>query len=287
MAQPTIQNVLDAINMRHDSTENKIEQALQGMRGDIDDIREATQNNTYKLSELEKNIECLKQDRLKNNIKIAGLPDMKFEPKTLMYSLCNLLDIELLDDEFTAYHTRNGNFVIVQFDSYKKKSLLFKKVIEKRTIMTEELFDGTESNSQIYISDQLTPYFAKIFQLARVAKKDAKIHQVSSRGGKIRVKKTERALYEFIFSEYDLNEIINETTSTNTEIMNTSTLTNNHTETNNNKMNNNKSEATAKNNKKRRVDLNTSGNNNNKKSKIVAVRDNTPRNNKSKITTNK
>lgn len=50
--------------------------------------------------------------------------------------------------------------------------------------MTEELFDDTESNSQIYISDQLTPYFAKIFQLARVAKKKEKFikyHRVVER----------------------------------------------------------------------------------------------------------
>lgn len=251
------------------------------MRGDIDDIREATQNNTYKLSELEKNIECLKQDKLKNNIKIAGLPDMDFEPKTLIYSLFNLLDMELLDDEFNAYHTRNGNFVIVQFDSHKIKSQLFKKIIERRSIMTEELFDGIESNSQIYVSDHLTPYFAKLHQLARSAKKDGKLFQVSSRGGKIRVKKSEREFHKFIFSEYELNEILNEETNTNTG-MNTSTHTNNHrtTTTNNNKINNNKSDATTKNNNKRRADLNTSGYNKNKKSKKIAIKDNTPTNNK-------
>lgn len=51
MAQSTeLQQVLDAINKRHDTTESKIEQALKGIQGDINEIREATQNNTYKLS---------------------------------------------------------------------------------------------------------------------------------------------------------------------------------------------------------------------------------------------
>lgn len=276
MSQPTLQQVLDAINQRHDSTENKIEQALNSMQGDIDNIRETTQNNTHKLSELEKNIECLKQDSLKNNIKIAGLPDMKFDPKTLIYSIFNLLNIELLDDEFNAYHTRSGNFVIIQFDSHKKKSLLLKTIIEKKTtIMAEEIFDGIESNSQIYVSDQLTPYFAKIFQLARAAKRDRKIFQVSSRGGKIRVKKTEQDFYKFIFSEYELNEIINDETNINTGMANTTKHTKNRTSTNNNKTINDRPDANTKNNNKRRADLNTSENNNNKKLKAINIKDNT------------
>lgn len=273
MAEPTLQQVLDAINKRHDSTENKIDAALKGMQSDIENIRQTAQNNTHKLTELEKNIECLKQDKLKNNIKIAGLPDIKFEPNTLVYSLCNLLDMELLEDEFSAYHTHNGNFVIVQFDSHKKKSLLIEKMIEKQTVMTEELFDGISSNSQIFVSDQLTPFFAKLFQLARAAKRDGKIHQVSSRGGKIRVKKTEHEHYEFIFSEYELNIIINEETNTNSGATTSTYSSNKRNTTNNNKNNNNKSEATVKNNK-RKADLNTSdGTNKTKKPK--ATRQNT------------
>lgn len=116
MAEPTIQDVLNAINERHNQTEKEIETSLQSIKGEIEDIKQETTNNKYRLSELEKNIEILKQDKLKNNIKISGLPNIKFDPKSLVYSICNLIDIELLDDEFNAYQTRNGNFIIVQFD---------------------------------------------------------------------------------------------------------------------------------------------------------------------------
>lgn len=277
MAEPTIQDVLNAINERHNQTEKKIETSLQCIKGEIEDIKQETTNNKYRLSELEKNIEILKQDKLKNNIKISGLPNIKFDPKSLVYSICNLIDIELLDDEFNAYQTRNGNFIIVQFDNFKKKSLFFKKIIERQSIMAEEVFDNIESNSQIYISDHLTPYFARLFQLARAAKKDGRIHQVSSRGGKIRIKKTEQ--YQFIFSEYDLNEITN---GTNTEPeTNTPTNTDNHRTTNNNKYNNSKSDAPTRNNK-RRADLNTSENDRRKKTKTISIKDNTPVNKKTK-----
>lgn len=122
MANPTIQDLMNLINERHDKTENKMETTLQEIKGDVDSIRHDTEQNKNKLSELEKNIELLKQDKLKNNIKIAGLPDIKFDPKALVYSICNILDIEMLDDEFDAYHTRNGNFVIVYNSIVIKKN---------------------------------------------------------------------------------------------------------------------------------------------------------------------
>lgn len=184
-----LQDVINIINERHNKTEDKMDKIINNMQGEIQSIKTETQNNTYKISELEKSIECLKQDKLKNNIKIAGLPNKNIEPNTLVYNLCNLLDINIIEEEFTAYHVRNANFIIVQFDSHRKKSLLIKKMNERKNVMTEEVFGGSESNGQIYVNDQLTPYFARLFQLARAAKRDGKINQVSSRGGKIRVKK--------------------------------------------------------------------------------------------------
>lgn len=54
--------------------------------------------------------------------------------------------------------------------------------------MVEEVFN-TNSNSQIYLNDHLTPYFTKLHVIARNAKKEGKLSSVSSHGGKIRVRK--------------------------------------------------------------------------------------------------
>lgn len=99
-----------------------------------------------------------------------------------------------------------------------------------------------------------------------MAKKDGKKFQVSSRGGKIRVKRTEHDAYEYIFSEYDLNEIINNNNTT------TSTPTNTQTQSThkNNRNNHNKSNAALRNNK-RKAELNTSETTTSKKSKNTYV----------------
>lgn len=146
--------------------------------------------------------------------------------------------------------------------------------MERGNIMTEELYNDLESNNQIYVSDHLTPYFAKNFQLARLAKKNKKIFQVSSRGGKIRIKKTEHDAFEYIFSEFELNETIN-----NESNMRTTTKTQNQSTHTNNKNDNNKSTAALRSHK-RKADINATEANTNKKSKNITLKDDQKRQNK-------
>lgn len=57
--------------------------------------------------------------------------------------------------------------------------------------MVEEVFEAVEkSNSQIYLNDHLSPYFNRLFLIARKAKKDGKLASASSYGGKIRARKS-------------------------------------------------------------------------------------------------
>lgn len=206
--EPSLQDIFNLINERHNKADEAMKQTIDVLKTDKTSIKRETETNTVKLTELEKSVEVLKQDKLKNIIKIPGLPSIKFDTATFVYNLFNHLDIELLDDEFKAYQTRTSNFIIIQFDSYKEKALLLKKIKNKQSLLTEELFKGIKSNNQIYISDQLTPYFAKIFHIARNAKKEEKIYATTARGGKIRVKKNIDSPFHFIFTEDELNQII-------------------------------------------------------------------------------
>lgn len=219
MAQPDIQDVLNLIKQCNQDTNNKIEESVLGIKKDVDYLKDESQNNKKKVNELEKNIEILKQDKLKNNVKISGLPNTNIDPTALTYNICNILDIELTDDDFIAYKTKTANFVIIQFESYRKKSLFLRKMFERKNLMTEEIFNDIKSNEQIYVSDQLTPYFARVFQTVRQAKKDGNIHSASSRGGKIRIKVTENSQFQFVFSEYEINQLVNDETSSELNIM--------------------------------------------------------------------
>lgn len=211
--EPTLSDLMNQLHKNHAETNKHIDDTIGGIKSEINNIRTETKATTQKMTELEKNIEILKQDKLKNNVKISGLPDIKFESEVFVYNLFNTLDIELVDEDFDSYFTKYGNFIIIQFDSYKKKAMLLRKMKEKKGVMTEQIFEGIKSNSQIYVNDQLTPYFGKLLQSARSAMKNGKLLAVSSRGGKIRIKKNEQSPFIFIFNEYELNHTMNSASS--------------------------------------------------------------------------
>lgn len=273
MAQPDIQDVFNLIKQCHHDTNNKIEQSITGIKKEVDNLKDESENNKKKVTDLEKNIEILKQDKLKNNVKISGIPEMNIDPTTLVYNICNILDIELTDDDFVAYKTKTVNFVIIQFESYRKKSLFLRKMFEKKNLMSEEIFNDIKSNNQIYACDQLTPYFGKLYHAARQAKKDGKIHSASSRGGKIRIKITENSPFQFVFSDHEITQLLNNETSSQ---HNTSTSSTNN-------KNNSKSIVTSKQHKRKAEERNTTDNNPDKLKKINDKNNN--RNRASKNTT--
>lgn len=258
MAQPTLQDLLNLISECAKTTDSKIEQSFIGITKEVKELKDESDINKIKVIELEKNVELLKQDKIINNVKISGIPITNIDPIALVYNICNLLDIELTDDEFDAYKTKTANFVIIRFESYRKKALFLRKMSDRKSIMTEEIFDNVTSNSQIYACDQLTPYFANLFHLTRMAKKDGKIYAASQRGGKIRIKTNENSPFQFIFSERELTQIIkNEEIN---ECASTSTI---------NTKNNTKSSMTNK-QQKRRAEENIAAENNREKLKKLS-----------------
>lgn len=80
--------------------------------------------------------------------------------------------------------------------------------------MAEELFNAIQSNSQIYVNDHLTPYSANILSTARRARMNKQIYSVSSRNGRIGVKKTQDSRIEYIACERELIDILDNTTET-------------------------------------------------------------------------
>lgn len=82
--------------------------------------------------------------------------------------------------------------------------------------MVEEVF-ATTSNSQIYINEYLTPYFNRLFLIARTAKRDGKLASASSFGGRIRARKSIDDAPILIVSESQLQALI-DADDTNTSI---------------------------------------------------------------------
>lgn len=157
-------------------------------------LKQASQQQTRK-QQKKLNIfyifEILKQDQLKNNMCISGVPTQLIKNDNTadaVIAIAKTLGLEYNASCFTSYPFAAKKFIIVHFYNIKHKQMMMNKIRIKKSLMVEEAFQ-LKSNSQIYLNDHLTPYFNALYLQARKAKKENKLVSASSYGGKIRVRK--------------------------------------------------------------------------------------------------
>lgn len=83
----------------------------------------------------------------------------------------------------------------------KDKLAMVSSVREKKSLLVEEVFGQTESNNRIFLNDHLTPYFNRLFILARKAKSEGLLASVTSYGGKIKIRKSNNDTPIIIYTE--------------------------------------------------------------------------------------
>lgn len=163
---------------------------------------------------LQIDLETIKQERLRNNLRIIGLPSVAFQNPTETIAKVNaILNIDMLSSDFTAYADKNKSSIIVSYLSYSHKRRFMDALKERKSLLVREVFPVVGSSAQIYVNDQLTPYFATLFRIAWNAKKDGKLFSVSSLGGKIRIRRCENDELVTVNSESQLFELTNVTHS--------------------------------------------------------------------------
>lgn len=160
------------------------------MENKMYDVETTVNNNSDRVSALESTIEQLKQDKLRNNICISGMPT-NWDGNTvkLLLNIANKININITSADFKSYTTPNGKFVIVSFYNYLHKQSLLNKMRTKRSLMFEEVYTAVKSNNQLYINEHLTPYYSSLFKVARQAIKDGKLVSATSYNGRIRIRK--------------------------------------------------------------------------------------------------
>lgn len=119
------------------------------------------------IDEIKVQIEMLKQDRLRNNIRLTGLPPTAFDdPNDTVFAIDNILQLGLIPSDFTAYADRNKSSLIVSFANHPHKRLFMNTLQQRKSLLVEEIFPSIQSNSNVYANDQLTLYFAQLFHMA-------------------------------------------------------------------------------------------------------------------------
>lgn len=204
MPEPTL---LDLFNMmQNNSTKediNDIKTRIDEYKADtiekfnqidqkVNVVSSITNENADNIELLQIKVEELKQDQLKSNICVSGVPTNLIQNDNtadLIIAIAKKLDVDINQNQFTSYSCASNKFIIISFFMLKHKQLLLRKIRVKKSLMVEEVF-GVQSNSQIYLNDHLTPYFNHLYLLARRAKKDGKLASASSFNGRIKARKT-------------------------------------------------------------------------------------------------
>lgn len=178
----------------------------------VDNIDDTQNQHAEKIKSLEINLEVLKQEQLKNNVCISGVPPSMLKENNntsqIVTSIAKSLNVEFNASQFSSYAVARNKFIIVSFYNLKYKQMLLNKIRVKKSLMVEEVFHDVQSNSQIYLNDHLTPYFNNLYLIARNAKKEGKLASASSYGGKIRARKTANDTPTVIMSESQLHSLI-------------------------------------------------------------------------------
>lgn len=197
-----IKNQITEYHEEHSTKILKIEAEVNGVRSKLSE-------NSEKIMALETTIEALKQDKLKNNVCISGMPDgWDGNSSKFVVAIGSALGITLTEANFYAYATFNGKFVIASFYNYADKELTLSKLRIKKSLMAEEVFPNLKSNNRININEHLTPFNSSLFLLARKARQVGKLATVSSHGGRIRVKKLAQDMPVIVHSKNQLDSII-------------------------------------------------------------------------------
>lgn len=183
------------------------------LRNTVSEVESKASVHQDQISLLQANVEILKQDHLKNNVSIAGIPVDLVDNSNCAEIIINIaakIGVELSNHQFTAHTVANRRFVIVQFYDLKYKQMIINQLRMGKKLIVKEVFaNASMNNAQIFVNDHLTPYFNKLYMMARNAKKEGKLHTVSSYNGKIKVRKHSDDLPILITNESQLQLLIN------------------------------------------------------------------------------
>lgn len=178
---------------------------------------EAVETKSYEQQDqiisLQADVQTLKQTQLRNNISVAGIPEVLLassKPSDVIMNIASKLGIVIAENQFNAHSVANNRFVIAHFHDFEHKRSIMSKLRIVKKLCVRDLFSNESSNdSQIFVNDHLTPYFNKLYLMARNAKREGKVFSATSYSGRIHVRKFHNDLPILITSEQQLNLLIN------------------------------------------------------------------------------
>lgn len=157
-----VESNLDSHSKRLDTLEHKFEQ--------LSDQAASVFNSN----------EILKQNLLKNNLVITGIPrDYGDDTNQIMFNIAAILKVKLSRNDIVNSYRINNSYsglIVVRFATMERRNeILHNK--QRLPISLGDIFEvnGDAGSQQIYLNPHVTPHFGKLSSKARLAMKEKKI----------------------------------------------------------------------------------------------------------------
>lgn len=198
---------IDDSNKRITTTEDTIKR--HNTR--IDKIEHKLDDFLYSAAKQEHTSELNKQNALKNNLCLVGIPRTDGENlRGYVNKICTKIGVLCGDDILDVYRVKNvnSNIIIVKIATHATKMKIVTGKKDKKIVLADIVQNGSKT-VQIFINNQFTPFFSNFNKIGRDAIKQKKINSCWLTKLGFVVKKTETAKQTMIYSEADLIDIIN------------------------------------------------------------------------------
>ncbi|KAI5698112.1 hypothetical protein M8J76_011795 [Diaphorina citri] len=151
-----------------------------------------------KVKELSFQVHDMDQRSLDHNLEILGIPDVIEDPKVIMGSLCEKIQIQVPDPgtyvvKRVAVGAKNKpKALIAQFNSKQLRDKILKESKKSKPRVSD--FTKAPSDIQpVFINEQLTPYMKQLFFNVTKEKKEKGFAYVWIAEGRILLRKTEQS----------------------------------------------------------------------------------------------
>lgn len=205
----TTNTQIEAIRSSIDDKVNTIQSNVKRQNERIDRLEAYSAKDNSRIAKLDERINELQQSQLRNNIRLTGLPPKAYaDTKATAMSIFGLLQLRIIPSDFDAYADSKKSSMIIAFANYLHKRQVMQSLRDRKQLLVEEVIKGVKTDAKVYCNDQLSPYYAKLFQRAWRAKVDKVIYSASSLGGRIKIKRTKECEAKIVRTDFELDLII-------------------------------------------------------------------------------
>lgn len=182
-------------------------------------VTEETNNNLdFRINKLESLLDQPKQQSLKNNIVLAGLPEMIVNPTGTILEIAKKINANINKDDIcniSAIQSRRENvdkkssLYILELNSEKAKSELLQKKRIYKHLYTLDVNLETQGNNEIFFRHHLSSLQAKLYHEAKQIKLSCNLQYLWVKNSEIFLRANQTSKVYKISSYNDINFIKN------------------------------------------------------------------------------